>query len=758
MKISTLLLFGFFCPIALGAKVIYVKKDATGQNNGSSWADAFQELKTALPTAQFGDEIWVAKGEYPSLVVGDSSFVMVSGARLLGGFAGWETEADQRDWVANETILTGKAAILPAPNVIFCMGTAPGTLIDGFTIRDGNARPPFFGGNCDFGALGQHNCHGGGIFLYSNDPDVPTWLTVRNCRFVDNNAYYGGGLSAHFHHGSGGLTVKNCFFQNVANTGGGMHLEISKDLPPVFILVDSCVFEGNSAIVDAAAQVLGGSNIIGAITFSNCVFHGNTASMNAGAIWGGAFKVKNCLFEGNQVLHFAGGGGALMGGGFIVETCEFKNNQAARGGAILGSRLSITESVFVNNKTTTVGGAIQFSGDNHLVNNIFIGNYAEVEGGALFRLNAQSDTIINCIFIGNRAGQSGDWSNRPFQGNTFMDHCYVDASDCSELLPDSTQPSTFVLHCGENMYFADTDPMLRDTASGDYGLMPCSPLVNAGSNVWAERFCGPTDLAGNPRISEGTVDIGAFESQYGFAVVPTGITPSCAAQATGTAAWAFEPGCPPYSYEWSGGSGTGLSVSGLSADDHPFTFTDGRGRHVEAVLSVGQLAPLSLNTLVTPASSSGAADGSIFTAVTMGLPPYTYLWNTGATTASLLNLSPADYSLTVTDGSGCAHSYVFEVGYTSSIPGIDSDFGFSLRPNPAVGSVQVRLARSVLSGAHFLLHDLSGRQVLTVPIPEGTLVYTVPLPGVPEGLYVLSVVEGGRVLAREKLVVLGPRS
>jgi hypothetical protein len=413
----------------------------------------------------------------------------------------------------------------------------------------------------------------------------------------------------------------------------------------------------------------------------------------------------------------------------------------------------ITGSIFEHNRGK-LGGAIRLQENNHLVNNTFICNYADEVGGALSHVNAKSDTIFNCIFLGNRAGISGDWSDRPFQGNTFLDHCYVDALDCSALLPDSTQPSTFVLHCGEHMYFADTDPMLRDTAAGDYGLLPCSPLVNAGSNAWAERFCGLTDIAGTPRISEDTVDIGALESLYGLAFMPTGSTPSCPDQANGTVSWAFDSGCPPYSYEWSGGAGTGLSASGLSAGDHLFTFTDGSGRRVEAVLSVGQHS-LSLNTLVTPASSSSASDGSIFTAVTLGLPPYAYLWNTGATTASLLDLTPGEYSLTVTDGADCVHNYVFEVDYASSVTEIEADFKFTLRPNPAVGSVQVRLARVVSSDSYFLLHDLAGRQVMSTPVIDGTLTHTVSMVGLPEGLYLLGVMENGRVLAREKLVVLG---
>jgi hypothetical protein len=74
------------------ASIIYVNKSATGANNGSTWADAFQELSAALPTAQHGDAVWVASGHYMPFIYGiTNTFTMVSGVRLLGGFAGWET-------------------------------------------------------------------------------------------------------------------------------------------------------------------------------------------------------------------------------------------------------------------------------------------------------------------------------------------------------------------------------------------------------------------------------------------------------------------------------------------------------------------------------------------------------------------------------------------------------------------------------------------------------------------------------------------
>ena len=92
------------------ANVIYVRGAASGANNGTSWADAYVSLQSALAAGQSGDEIWVAAGIYkPAAANGprSASFEMHSGVAIYGGFAGTETQLEQRDYVANVTTLSG---------------------------------------------------------------------------------------------------------------------------------------------------------------------------------------------------------------------------------------------------------------------------------------------------------------------------------------------------------------------------------------------------------------------------------------------------------------------------------------------------------------------------------------------------------------------------------------------------------------------------------------------------------------------------
>ena len=77
---------------------VYVKNDAIGLNDGSSWSNAYISLRTAITNASANDELWVAKGSgVYSEASGTECFIINKNLYLYGGFIGTETLRSQRD-------------------------------------------------------------------------------------------------------------------------------------------------------------------------------------------------------------------------------------------------------------------------------------------------------------------------------------------------------------------------------------------------------------------------------------------------------------------------------------------------------------------------------------------------------------------------------------------------------------------------------------------------------------------------------------
>ena len=88
----------------------YVDADASGAGDGSSWADAWPSLASALAAVPSGSEVWVAEGTYKPTTGTDRNarFVLPSRAKLYGGFSGVETKRSERDWIKHRTVLSGE--------------------------------------------------------------------------------------------------------------------------------------------------------------------------------------------------------------------------------------------------------------------------------------------------------------------------------------------------------------------------------------------------------------------------------------------------------------------------------------------------------------------------------------------------------------------------------------------------------------------------------------------------------------------------
>ncbi len=126
----------------------------------------------------------------------------------------------------------------------------------------------------------------------------------------------------------------------------------------------------------------------------------------------------------------------------------------------------------------------------------------------------------------------------------------------------------------------------------------------------------------------------------------------CAGQASGSAEIAASGGTPGYTYTWSDG-GTGASRDDLPAGTHSVTVTDANGCTATAEVTIGEPPPITPNFFVEDESALGANNGSVEVHPSGGTPPYTFLWNTGATQDSIGNLAPGEYCVTITDANGC---------------------------------------------------------------------------------------------------------
>ena len=115
-------------------------------------------------------------------------------------------------------------------------------------------------------------------------------------------------------------------------------------------------------------------------------------------------------------------------------------------------------------------------------------------------------------------------------------------------------------------------------------------------------------------------------------------------------------GTTPFSYAWSSGA-TSDTLAGLAAGSYSLTISDLFGAQATAEQQVYNNANrIWIEFEATPASSTTSTDGAIDLYCSGGLPPYDYLWSTGATTDSLDNLSYGLYQVWVTDAAGITDS------------------------------------------------------------------------------------------------------
>ncbi|MDD3877875.1 MAG: T9SS type A sorting domain-containing protein [Bacteroidales bacterium] len=114
-------------------------------------------------------------------------------------------------------------------------------------------------------------------------------------------------------------------------------------------------------------------------------------------------------------------------------------------------------------------------------------------------------------------------------------------------------------------------------------------------------------------------------------------------------------GTPSYSIVVLDADSITQGITDLAAGIYTVKVTDSEGCKLVSLVTINETGAPVLNTTVENVSCYGLNDGSINLAVVNPLSTPTYNWNTSQTSASLTNLSPGQYWVTVTDGN--CHMY-----------------------------------------------------------------------------------------------------
>lgn len=120
-------------------------------------------------------------------------------------------------------------------------------------------------------------------------------------------------------------------------------------------------------------------------------------------------------------------------------------------------------------------------------------------------------------------------------------------------------------------------------------------------------------------------------------------------------------GTPPFTYEWvnygdPSFTGNTQTIQNLKPGYYGLTVRDAAG-NCNSTQEIYLPAPFFFNVATSPEICPNQDGSAEVTTITGGTLPYTFLWNTGATTQKITQMKSGSYQVTVIDGNGCLAEY-----------------------------------------------------------------------------------------------------
>ena len=250
---------------------------------------------------------------------------------------------------------------------------------------------------------------------------------------------------------------------------------------------------GESADLAGCIHMNGGTVTLNNVALQSC---------RGGNFSRGAINNNGSLFINHSLLlnssDYAGNGGAVSNTGTLVITDSiFDTAQGLRGGLIYngtGARVTAYNSIFRGGYAFDgYGGALYNKGSATFYNSTISGNRASYSEDAIYNFTNASLTLYNSIVVhGTHAGGRHNLCTN-FGSLTARNTLFEDGS------------------CGVTNGVNGNLTGNNGSLNGDLTLQVGSIAINAGNNSLIPVGI-TTDLAGNPRIQDGTVDMGAYEA------------------------------------------------------------------------------------------------------------------------------------------------------------------------------------------------------------------------------------------------------
>jgi hypothetical protein len=283
--------------------------------------------------------------------------------------------------------------------------------------------------------------------------------------------------------------------------------------------------------------------------------------------------------------------------------------------------------------------------------------------------NGGNNGAINITVAGGVAPYTYNWSNgavcQDLAGLTAGTYSVVvrDANACIRTMSYTiTQPSILAVTNALTHVscFGGTNGVVNITVTG--GVSPYTYIWSTGATT--------QDIEGRPAgtYSVAITDANGCTANRTYTIIQPAVinvtnvntNVSCNGGTNGAINITVTGGVAPYSYSWSNGATT-QDVTGLCAGTYSVTVVDVRGCIKTRTYTITQPSVIAVTNTINNVSCFAGTNGAINITVTGGVAPYTYVWNTGATTQDLYGRAAGTYSVNITDANGCTTSRVYTI-------------------------------------------------------------------------------------------------